>query len=316
MSYLSRLFRSVFIISAFLCSLHIAYAYDITKVKVDALNDFVLEPSKVEIYANPGDKITRTITVTNRVPGKMKLRLEVEDFVGTRDPNTAVKLLGKDKSPYSFKDNLKPDVKEFSLNFGEKISIPVSISIPWTAQPGGFYASVIVSDAPTKEAIPGNVTSISRIGALFFIRVNGKVKEEGKLTDFRMGGPSKWIYQKGPFSFEILFDNSGTVHLVPYGKIAIKNFFGSEIAEVPVDAYFALPDSLRYREVPWYTDYLFGRYTATVELHRGYGDTVDTQSVAFWVIPTKIVFTVFAIIFVLVGLGYFVSSRFEFKRKQ
>mgnify|MGYP002631991729 CR=1 FL=1 len=297
-----------------------SFAYSMENLTVEARNDFVLEPGKVELFLAPGETVTRSVSITNRVAKKVKFKIETEDFIGSRDTQNPVLLLGDKRSPYSFKDSLIPEVREFTLDFGQRITIPVKVQIPQDAQPGGFYSSVIISNQP--EGSSGVVASgprvISRLGALFFIRVKGDVKEAGQLEDVRIAGPNKLFYQKGPFTFQVLFNNSGTVHLVPYGKINITNFAGSLLATIPVDGYFALPDSLRYREVSWYSDFLFGRYKATVELNRGYKnspDVVDVQSIAFWVLPWKFILTVFGIIFVLVAIFFYMRKNFEFKRK-
>jgi len=305
----------------FLLPVEKVFAYRIETLRVDARNDFVLEPGKVEVFLAPGETVTRSVSITNRVPKKVRFKIETEDFVGSRDVDKAVVLLGDKKSPYSFKDALIPEIQEFDLDFGQRITIPVQIKIPQDAQPGGFYSSVIISDQPDKQKDGVEVSGarvISRLGALFFIRVKGDAKEEGHLEDVRIAGPDKLFYQKGPFTFQILFNNTGTVHLVPYGKINITNFSGSLLASLPIDGYFALPDSLRYREVSWYSDFLFGRYKATVELNRGYKnglDVADVQSIAFWVLPWKMILVAFGIIFVLVTTFFYIKKNFEFKRK-
>ncbi len=285
-------------------------------------NDFVLEPGKMEIFVNPGDMITRTIFVTNRVATPVRFKIETEDFIGSTDKNRAVILMGDEKSPYSFKDNLIPESREFTLNPGEKIGMPIKIMIPADAQPGGFYASVLVSNQPTVDGtdqvanrMQGKTRVISRVGVLLFIRVNGAVEEKGFVEDFSMKD-DQTFFSKGPYAFNISYQNDGTVHLVPYGLITIKNLFGNNIGTIPVDAYFALPKSVRFREVTWQNaPFLFGRYTANLEMHLGYGTGVDIKSVTFWVIPWKIVIIVLVSLLVIISVVYMFLSRFELRRK-
>lgn len=295
----------------------------IENLNVSAQNDFVLEPGKVEVFLNPGESVTRNVLVTNRTKRQVKFKIVTEDFIGSDDPNQAVILLGDDKSPYSFKDNLIPDTKEFTLDFGQRISIPVKITVPLDAQPGGFYSSVIVSNEPDKDEMSQNVSEtiarnkiISRLGVLFFVRVNGDANENGSVQDFRIGGPSQFLIQHGPTDFEILFHNSGTVHLVPYGTIAISDTFGQHVATLPINAYFSLPNSVRYRTITWDKEFLFGRYTAHLKLNRGYGNIVDERDISFWVIPWKILALFFGVIFVLITGIYLFTRKFEFKRKK
>ena len=252
-------------------------------------NNFVLEPGKMEIFANPGDSLTRSITVTNKAASSVSFKVEVEDFTGSATQDMPVVLLGNEKSPYSFKDNLVPEITSFTLGAGEKITIPVKINVPYNAQPGGFYSSVLVSNAPSVDTtsgatgVEGKTKLISRVGTLFFVRVNGIAKESGSLDDVQVLKPTK---DDANYKFNILFKNDGNVHLVPFGWVTVTNFSGKELAKLPVDAYFAMPQSIRYREILWAAPSLFGKYSVKVDLNRGYGSNlIDSKTVSFWVIP-------------------------------
>jgi hypothetical protein len=284
-------------------------------------NDFVLEPGKVEIFANPGESITKTITITNRAASSVSFKVEVEDFMGSNEQDRPVVLLGNEKSPYSFKDNVIPEFTSFSLGSNEKIIIPVRINIPAVAQPGGFYTSVLVSNAPSVDsggqssAVEGKTKIVSRVGTLFFIRVNGVAKESGSLEDLRVVTPTK--DNPNLYKFSILFKNDGNVHLVPYGWLTITDTFGKTVSKIPVDAYFALPKSIRYREVEWNAPFLFGKYEATVQLNRGYGSNLtDTKTVTFWVIPWKIAVITISVFLIIFLSFYLFFKKFKLVAKQ
>jgi hypothetical protein len=147
------------------------------------------------------------------------------------------------------------------------------------------------------------------------LKVNGEGKQEGTLEDFKLMGPSKSIYQKRPEGFEIAFKNTGNVHLVPYGTVTIKSMIGRTVEVVPVDAYFVLPESTRYREVLWKEGTGLGRYTATLSLYKGYGNEFTESKIAFWILPWKLLVAVFVGITIIIGLIYYFSTRFELKRK-
>ena len=90
---------------------------------------------------------------------------------------------------------------------------------------------------------------------------------------------------------------------------------GDEVGFIELDPWFALPKSLRTREVSWNRDLLIGRYKATAFINRGYDDIVDEVSVTFWVMPWKLAVGTFSTLFVLFLILRFVATRFEFKRK-
>ena len=90
-----------------------------------------------------------------------------------------------------------PEITTFSLESNGSIVIPVKINVPIDAQPGGFYTSVLVSNAPSVDSgaqsseVEGTTKIVSRVGTLFFVRVNGVAKESGALDDLKVIYPTK-----------------------------------------------------------------------------------------------------------------------------
>jgi len=299
-----------------------ALAFEKTKMDLPVMNDFVVEPGKTEIFANPGETVTKSISITSRIGKTVKFKLTTEDMVGTNDVDSPIKLLGDEKGPYSIRDLIIPEVNEFSLEPGEKIVIPVTVTIPLDAEPQGYYGALIVSNEPeiinndNVKDTEGQARLISRIGSLFFLRINGEGKEGGNIENFKVIGPAKPFYESRPSGFEISFKNTGNVHLVPHGKIVIKNILGKDVGEINVDAYFSLPDSIRYREVLWGAGTGLGRYTANLSLFPGYGNENQEASVSFWIIPWKILAATFVGLVILISLIYYILTRFELKKKK
>ncbi len=321
-SIVVRLLIPAFILG---CLPFLARAYEITTVQVTNQNDFVLEPGKTELFLDPGESVTKFVSVTNRINRTIEFLIAPEDLTGSDDPTRPVVLLGEETGPYSLKNFIKPEISKFKLKPGEKITIPVTISIPEDAEPGGFYGALIISNEPSKtpdqsiSETQSQTRIISRLASLYFIRVNGQVKESGKLDDFKTLGPQRLFNESKPDGFEFSYVNDGRVHLVPYGIITIKNITGRVITTLPIDAYFALPNSTRYRAINWEDEaprFYLGKYTATLSLNRGYGDITDEKTISFWVIPWKVLVLVLVIILVVVTALYFIMTRFEFRRKK
>ena len=301
----------------------LSLAYQKTQLDIEFQNDFVVEPGKTEIFLNKGESVVKNIIVTNRIRRQVSFRLSTEDLVGTTDPSQPVILMGDTDGPYSLRDFIEPEIYEFILEPGERIIIPVKVSIPIDAEPRGYYGALIVSsesdlDENDKEAsgAQGKTKIISRIGSLFLVKINGQGKEEGRLEDFKISGPLQKFYSSAPESFEIAYENTGNVHLVPYGKISINNLIGRTIDQIAVDAYFVLPDSIRYREVFWQdAGFMLGRYKAELSLYKGYNNEYESAEVVFWVLPWKVVVPVFIGLVLLISIVYYVLTRFEIKKK-
>lgn len=284
-------------------------------------NDFVVGPGKIQVDLKPGDTRVINIIISNRLGVEKLFSISTEDIKGTQDPNQSVVLLGSDRGPYSLKDYLKVDSYTFNIDHAQRVTVPVTIHVPADAQPGGLYGSVIITTQTTPDTNatqPGSVGRnpiVTRIGTLFFIRVAGDIKQEGKLAKFSLKNDANILWENKSVDFKILYENTGSVHNNPYGGIVIKNMLGSTVGTFEVEPWFALPESLRLREISWTPKFLFGRYTATAEINRGYGNKIDTASISFWVIPWKIILGVFIIILLIGGLLKWVFSKFTISRK-
>lgn len=294
--------------------------YTVEKLSGDmqTFGDFVVGPGRAEIEVRPGQTVVYEISVANRISDGRVFELTVEDVAGSDDPSRSVVLLGEERGPYTIKDYISFPEDTFTLGLGERAKIPVTITIPPDAEPGGFYGSVLVStlrtdtDEASMEAPRSPI--IARIGTLFFVTVPGDVERSGEVKELSLVN-KKWWYERGPIEFSILYENTGSVHLNPYGELRITNLFGEEVGFVELEPWFSLPKSFRSRDITWDRELLFGRYTATVNINRGYDDVVDQKSVVFWVLPWKVVGSIFLVVFIGILLLRFFFRTFEFKRK-
>lgn len=281
------------------------------------VGDFVVGPGKSELELNPGETVIQYISVTNRISDNRTFKLEIEDITGSNDASSPVSLKGSEKGPYSVRDYISFPKDTFTLALGERARIPVTISVPADAEPGGYYGSVLVSTVQNSVAeaeLAPQSPIIARVGSLIFLRVKGETLIEGKTLSIASLQSKKW-YEKGPIELGILYENTGSVHLNPYGEISVKNMLGEEVGFVELEPWFVLPTSLRLREIAWDREFLLGRYTATAKVNRGYDDIVDEVSVSFWVLPWKIVGGAFFVIFVLIFSIRAFFRTFEFRRK-
>ncbi len=286
----------------------------------EVFGDFVVGPGKVDVLLAPGATTTVYLRVSNRMGDDKMFNVEVEDFAGTQDPNQTIVLLGDERGPYSLKDYVRPATTTFPVDHATRVTIPVTITVPSDAEPGGRYGSVLIStvsknaDVGARDGAQSGAAIVSRIGVLFFVRIEGEAVEEGKLTSFDTKD-SRRLFQGGEIPLEILYENTGSVHLNPYGYITIKNIFGEVIGAQELDPWFTLPKSLRLREVTWERALLVGRYTAELQLNRGYDDIVESASVSFWVIPIKMVVLVLSGLFILMIILRWITKNFEIKKK-
>jgi len=294
--------------------------YKLEEISLDpARQDFVVGPGKEEVELAPGETKTINIMVSNRTGVDRDFKAEIEDFSGSDNPSEAVVLLGNDRGPYSLKDYLKIPEMNFLLPNARRAVVPVTISIPADAEPGGLYGSVVFSIVSSDAETRGQASSapiVSRIGSLIFVRVKGDVEQSGAIKDFSTQG-GQWLFTESMIPMRVNFDNTGRIHLSPYGVISVSNMFGQEVERIDMDPWFVMPGVSRLRDVTMERQIMFGRYTAQLTLNPGYeGGAQETRMISFWVLPWKpVVMTIIAGIVVL-GLLRFVAGKFELKRKE
>jgi len=283
-----------------------------------AVGDFVVGPGRAEISLAPGETIVEYVTVTNRISDNRSFSLSVEDITGTDDASASVELTGNERGPYSLRDYVSFPADTFTLDLGERARIPVTITIPADAEPGGRYGSVLVSTVRSPESPDESVPQspiVARVGSLFFVVVEGDIERTGRTVDVNTVGQGS-LFTSGPIPIGVLYENTGSIHLNPYGEVSITNMLGEEVGFVQLEPWFVLPKSLRLREIVWDRELLIGRYTITARINRGYDNIVDEVSTTVWVIPWKLALGFFVGVFVFGLLIRFVLRNFEFKRKQ
>lgn len=271
-------------------------------------NDFAVGPGKIEMELAPGQTGTFDLLVSNRLGTAKIFNLTSEDFTGSTDKEQTVILLGDDRGPYSLQDFIKIGSTTLSLDHASRARIPVSVSIPKNAEPGGLYGSVIVStmsksdEAKNTSGVVSTNPIFTRIAVLIFIKVKGEVKEDGKLISFALAQNKKVVSGTDSVIFDLFFKNDGNIHLNPKGTITIQNMLGSTVGIIDVEPWYAMPKSLRFREVAWKPKFLFGKYTATATILPGYGQSKDEISYTFWAIPWKMFLIVFVVVVAVVAL--------------
>lgn len=271
-----------------------------------------IAPPIENISGNPGQTVHLTIKLRDISKSDLIVSGEVNDFVAAGEDGTPKILLKNDDNdnPYSLRKWVSA-VPTFRMSAGHIQNLPVTITIPANAAPGGHYGVIRFTGTPPD--VKGNGVSLSAsLGTLVLLKVNGPVKEELSIKEFSASkdGKTSSLFESGPLDFIEKVQNSGNIHESPTGHIVIKNMFGKTIAglNINVPPHNILPASTRKFTEPLDKTVignkkLFGRYTADMTLTYGSGGSQKTlkSSMSFWVIPWRLILI---IIVVLIG-GFF-----------
>lgn len=284
------------------------------------LGVFVVRPAKTEVNIAPGETKIRQITLSNGTPAPLRVKITFEDMApltqGTAQDDP-IQLLRTQSGRYSLRELLAAPRMEFDILSGKEVTVPIAVRIPKDAGPGGRFGSVLFTFSPVlpdPSLQYANVSLESRIATLFYVRVEGEVLEEGKLAAFGLFNNKKITSSPrpdAPLRFQVAYENTGTVHLNPYGRLTITPLFGK--TETVIIAPFAvLPDATFMLEVNVLHPLFPGYYRAHLELNRGYGNIVDKVQVGFWVASSFKQFLLFLV--GIIVLGWFVKRSLQLSR--
>jgi hypothetical protein len=314
--------RSIYpLLRAFIISLF-AFGYSgLGLVSVTNAADTVgISPVIIEKVIQPGTTYEDEVTVFNSSEVPVKIGNSVADFY--YDNVGQIRFVEEEQAPISsasLKEWLSIDAEEFSLGVGEIKKVPVKVSVPADAEPGGHYGVLFFNSIPEGNTM---VNVSGRVGTLVLVEVPGDVNKAAELTNFDIGDrvkvnnqdtlSPKSFFENGPMTFSFSVKNKGNVHFTPEGDIVIKNMFGRVVEKLS-----AQPENIssKYRSFPgvereflrdWEdTGFLMGRYTASLVMRDGSGNVMSIPDVSFTVFPWK--FVIAGILFLLVLISLLVT---------
>lgn len=283
-------------------------------------NALTVGPLKTDLTINPGETKVINILVVNETDKISYIEARVSPFV-PQDDQGSIALAG-DALVTSW---VTITADSFALAPGEVREVPVVVSIPASATPGGYYGvALFKSGAGPRQA--GNKVGVSgQIGSLLLIKVEGELNHQLTITDFKVLN-GDWWWRDNPLKLSIAIANQGNVHELPDGMVVISDVFGRAVASTPINpnASYVLPGGERQFGFDWqiakgqdnlifgteWSPWLVGPYT--IEIKGYYGDdrqvlTADSQTI--WIVPIRTLVILFAIIIVVVVGKLFIKRR-------
>jgi len=293
-----------------------AYAATPPAASNPANNGQALEiaPPVIYLTASPGQTIKTQIYLRNISSGNLIVTGQANDFTASGEDGTPKLVLDNNAAPgpYSIKNWISPPAKLLIIPREIK-TMTINMTIPADASPGGHYG--VIRFTATPPELQGTGVSLSAsLGALILLTVNGDIKDQLSVKEFSVnnGGSAKSFFESGPLNFVERFENTGNEHEQPTGQVAITDMFGKKIASVNVNVppKSILPASIRKFDEPLDKSVignkrLFGRYHAKMNVTYSTEKKVLTASIAFWVIPYRLIAIVIAVLIVgFIGLRY------------
>jgi hypothetical protein len=295
------------IISFFVSSFFVLFVLSL-KTNASVSGGVTVVPPKFELSGNPGQEVPfQSLKITNEENSPARLTITTEDFKAVGEEG-GVDLIGDEDSNYTYSLAKWIEVDQKDLYFGPKETkiIRFKINIPKNAEPGGRYASVVISMAT--GTVSGGAAVTPRVVSLVMLKVAGHIEESAEPISFEA------ITKGNSVDFVLRVKNDGKNHIKPKGTIVVHNILGRKVAEVPVTAENVLPGAIRKMTTQWKPNKaLFGRYNASlVSTYGERGNKPLTASTSFSIFSSR---HAYYLIFGFVVVGVTIINKKKIKRK-
>jgi hypothetical protein len=202
-----------------------------------------VNPAYVDISIGEPDT-SKKVTVSYKNTGSVPLTLEIFpiDFKQTADSGQ-ISFLGSQSGTYSYSLSsflsFDKNILEVAPHSTEKVT--VTITNRPDLSPGGHYAAVVARDTSQR----GDTVISPALSSLFFIRKIGG--ERYNLSVRNVSWPRYPVTFIMPTRFDITFQNEGNVHVIPYGRIEVRDMLGrlTHKGIVNTDSLFVFPETRR-----------------------------------------------------------------------
>lgn len=275
---------------------------------IAANTGLTIQPVKASFEIPAGENREGSIILTNASDEDIQVELSIEDFIPLAGGDS-VQFVSRAPGVTTVRDWITVQGEHpFVFKVGESRRIPYTITAPSDAEPGSHFG-VIFFKATRLEDAEAQLKVGTQVGMLVFVTVPGDFVQSGKIGTFS----APRFVQHAPVGFELLFENTGTVHFEPKGTITITNIFGTTVGEIPISGQVVLPTGVRTMKFSWDTKgLLLGIYTARAVVYDGEGNELTSNETSFIAFPLWYAFGILVSIIVLFGIIHFIRTRVSF----
>ena len=289
-----------------------------------------VSPVKIEITGDPGTTVHGEIELFNEQDSNKTFYSSFENFE-TNGEGGAPSFVGAKDGLATW---LQTDAQVI-LNSNQRTKIPFSITIPYTAEPGGYFAAIFFGSQPVDKQGSSQLSIGGKLGILVFLKVSGAVEEGGGLLDFTTKN-NQIFFDALPVTFYYRVNNTGGDRIIPQGTLEVKNlgFLNSFSGKANLKDGSVLPRSIRKFEAGWANDkalsekekselgffgkafvelkaFNFGWYTANLNLVWGEQNKSFSSKLSFFIIPWHLLVVVGVFLLVVFGFGFFGLKRYN-----
>lgn len=295
-----------------------SHAFAAPSTSNNPANTLKITPVRSDIEVKPGQSKTVEMTVTNLTGAPITVHPGENDFIAGDEKGSPALIL--DETQYAPTHSLKrfmTPLKDVTVPANKSVTINVLITVPASAQAGGYFGAVRF--APANPSGGGQVNLNASVASLILLTVPGNTVEKLDLTDFAVqqhGQTGNFFNTNDSIQTTIRFQSDSNVQVAPFGKISVTQ--GKKVVyetdfnnSDPKD--MILPDSSRRWDVPLRQLGTFGHYTVTATITYGKNNQTMQISKSFWIVPQAVIIA--AIIGLIILLALIIWTIFRLRKK-
>ncbi len=287
-----------------------------------------LVPPSLEYVAKPGETVDGIMKLINEESETKTLYVSTANF--TAKGETGTPDFQFDVPNSNLASWITVETQEVALESQRTQQVPFTITVPETAEPGGYYAGIFFGTQP--PTVSGTGIGIgAKVGTLIILKVEGETFESATIEEFGFDVP-KTKFNRLPLNFVLRVKNAGNVHVRPTGTLTVRNMLGGESVSLPINQTqgAVLPNSIRRFEAFWkkqtdiqergnffqefsreWKNFGLGNYTATVNLDYGLQKQVLTASTSFTIFPWRVLLVSLFVLVLIILLLIFLIRQYN-----
>lgn len=221
-----------------------------SQVKAEERSFLEISPAIIEIILeNPEEEKEIELELKNTSDQTLSLELFAIDF-RQQDLTNSIEFLpiGQKDYSYSLVSFLTLATNQLTLGPNEEKKVVVTVKNRDDLSPGGHYAAIVAK--LISESEKQGLTKVSpALSSMIFLRKTGG--ERFNLSLKRINWAPKLVTFRYPDTLQLMFQNEGNIHIIPYGGIGVHDIFKRALFDGIINTASSpiLPQSRKYLEV-------------------------------------------------------------------
>ncbi|MFA6005577.1 MAG: hypothetical protein WC775_03795 [Patescibacteria group bacterium] len=216
----------------------------------NAVRGLELFPAFSEVVLDKPEQVKEIdITLTNHYPFPISVKVFPIDFKQAGN-HGQIDFIGQNSKSYSYSlaSFLTFENTLYTIEPRQSQTVRVSAKNRDDLSPGGHYAAVVMQIENGVENTEGTKVTHALSSLILLRKVGGELFN---LSLVNISWPHSAVHFSIPKAIELLFQNEGNVHMIPYGRVEIRDMFNRLVSKgvINVASERVFPETQRYIRV-------------------------------------------------------------------